>query len=122
MKNLLYLLLILALPLSFTACGGDDDEEETWGTEINPIEGTWIKSNDEFYKIIFTKDFKDKLYLWNEASEVWELSIEREYIINKESFKYIGTNNILYYKVDKDTLYIYTDSSKEKSVIYYREK
>jgi hypothetical protein len=97
--------MIMALPLGFVACGGDDDEEETWGQDINPIEGTWV-SEDGKWRFQFTSDFKRIVYDWNTATEEWEYSYENEYKINEKSFKVQGTVKPFYYRMENDFLYI----------------
>ncbi len=109
MRKLLCLLMIMALPLGFVACGGDDDEEETWGQDINPIVGTWERE-DSKAKFVFTSDFKATLYEWDSLYNKWEERATVEYQISEKSFKFYADiydyrlegNDILYLKLRKN--------------------
>jgi len=126
MKKIFYLLMVLALSFSFAACGGDDDDDDgdgqKWGTDINPIKGTWI-SESKLFKVIYTEDFKEKIYNWDSGTNDWTGDSERPYKINKESLKIERSSPpIVYYRMEgNDILYLRNDNSSTW-LKYIREK
>lgn len=117
MRKVIYLLIILMLPLGFAACGGDDDDDgdggQTWGTEINPIKGTWISEGKDF-KLIFTEDFKRIYYNWDSGRNDWDGDGSGHfYKINKESIKIEQFSPpIFYYRMEgNDILYLRAENS-----------
>ena len=121
MRKLIFLLMIMVLPLGFTACGSDDDEEEqkeTWGQDMNPIEGTWERE-DSNRKYVFTADFKVTVYWWDKVLLKWDEYTTTEYVINEKSFKYSG---VAYdYRLEgNDILHIKSRAPGGKLVKYNR--
>lgn len=119
MRKLFFLLMIMVLPLGFTACGSDDDEEqkETWGQDMNPIEGTWERE-DSNRKYIFTADFKITEYRWDKVFQIWVESYTTDYQTNENSFK---AYNIYDYRLEgNDILHIKSRAPGEKWLKYNR--
>lgn len=103
MRKLFFLLMIMVLPLGFTACGSDDDDEQTdelrADPNFNPIKGEWIGSGTRYYeKLVFTSDFGYERYSRPSSdSKNWTLEYKGTYLINSKVFKTTESNSELEY-------------------------
>lgn len=131
MKNLLSLILLLSLSLSFYSCGGDDDKYEpekfVWGGDwnnvddpnykpeyggkYNPIKGLWRRDADTRFGLYFSKDLEGCIVYFYPNGE-YELEKEslRKYEINDKAYRYSrAAPDVNRYKISGNKLYIYSN-------------
>lgn len=141
MKKIFSLLLILAVAVSFAACGDDDNDPKEKpqkphpelgnDPDFNPIVGDWWKENRPFgesLRIDFSSGFTCKRYTQQNEGDEWVLELESPYLISDTQIKLTKTDELIdysYYPNQKPTVELslrYEGKERYTTYIPYRDK